>query len=519
MVKKSKKAKVITLGADPEFEIRDVKTNCLKAAHDFDLRTGPEYKVGADGASNTGEFRLDPGNWRQASESLGKLIGQLRAIVGTEYNAYAGSGKDVPLGGHIHFGNVKITVELLRKLDQFIANPLNKISDYEHRRGHGYGRPTGNLSLEEAQRHDAWRDQPHGWEYRTPLSWISHPIIARGVLAISGALARASEEGKIETLKTTRELEAYAFKPEAKAMSEYFAMVSDMVCNDTKLETIEIFAAWKKTHVTKKPSFDIGWRTEDYNMSAVKAEFNRIYWTTKCSVQNIRVHGYDCPLGNEKEIVYLSETIMTKMNGCKPVFQKVRFVRDDALGTTIRLSKKLRGSPLKAAKMVRYIISRINKPWDKKDILDFPAPIFPNGSRVVMKNVPIPTVGMVTGNCDNERVTVKWDDGHTTNQCDGRVYQLPEIRLATEEEDLPIMGTEFRVGSKVKKTAECQFGDDVPMETIGYIEHVMNADEKVAAKITADGWVFVNWDNGESNTYRILPIECKGTSAVDLVLA
>jgi hypothetical protein len=516
--------KKITLGADPEFEIRDAKTGRMKSAHDFGLQCGPEYKVGCDGCSTTGEFRLDPGNWRECSENLGKLIGQLRAIVGTDYFAYAGSGKDQPLGGHIHFGSVKITIELLRKLDQFIANPLNKISNYEHRRDHGYGKPIGTNSLDGAKRNDSWREQPHGWEYRTPLSWISHPVIARGVLAISGVLARASEEKMLDSLKTTKELEAYAFKPEQKAMSDYFAMVSDMVCNDEKLETIEMFAAWKKLHITKKPSFDVFWRMEDWNMREVLSQFNeamRIYPNKKCSVQNVRIHGYDCPLGNEKAIVYLSGNIMEKMRGCKPVMNDVQFIRDDGLVTTIRLSKKLRSNPEKAAKMVKHIICRINKPWDEKPILDFPAQMFANGSRVVLKTAVTVMVGIVTGNASgqSEKVNVKWDDGKSGSYYDGRMYQLAEIRLATEAEDLPILGTSFRVGSRVKKVAGCAFEDDVPMETIGYIDHIMSAEEKAAAKITTDGWVFVNWDNGETNTYRILPIACKGVSAVDLVLA
>ena len=84
----------------------------------------------------------------------------------------------LPLGGHVHFSGIRCTGELLRVLDNYLALPVLMVEDEESLRR----RPAfGSLGDH--------RFKPHGFEYRTLPSWLVHPQVAAGVLALARIIA------------------------------------------------------------------------------------------------------------------------------------------------------------------------------------------------------------------------------------------------------------------------------------------------------------------------------------------
>ncbi len=85
------------------------------------------------------------------------------------------------IGGHIHFSNARLSTDLLRALDNYVALPVllleNPVSSRLRRPRYGY---LGD-----------WRPQPHGgFEYRTPGSWVISPQYAAAVLCLAKAVAQ-----------------------------------------------------------------------------------------------------------------------------------------------------------------------------------------------------------------------------------------------------------------------------------------------------------------------------------------
>jgi hypothetical protein len=200
--------------------------------------------VGTDGASETGEFRPKPsttssGVFRSLSSLIAKAS-KLHSDLESDLEMYAGSGSQVSIGGHIHFSGIESTNDLIQALDKFIACPLNLVSNFQIRRERDYGR------LSEV------RDQPHGWEYRSPCSWISHPWIARGVLRVAQLLAWAKAEGKLSEVAVDWDsLIDYAKTQATPTQSVlditlYVRALTRLSQAGLKLEQVEIFAAWGK---------------------------------------------------------------------------------------------------------------------------------------------------------------------------------------------------------------------------------------------------------------------------------
>ncbi len=220
-----------TLGADPEFEWwrGDEFVPASDVCCDKDL--------GTDGHSDTGEIRPEWGQPKNLLISINRLI-ERAAKEHDGLTIKAGSGTRQSLGGHIHFGNIPENRELVRALDNFIAIPLREISNHRLRERQHYG----HLG--------AVRSQPHGWEYRSPASWISHPWIARGVVWIAFLLAKASREHVLDTIVDVKSLKRYGNKQENRNISHYLTLfyrtINNMKKNNIRLEQVEVFAAWKK---------------------------------------------------------------------------------------------------------------------------------------------------------------------------------------------------------------------------------------------------------------------------------
>ena len=190
--------KTLSLGADPEFTLQSKDTKRFIPARDV-LPRSTHSRVGCDGCSSTGEVRPQPSN---DTEGLVKNISLLfksaqRRYLKEKVDMRAGSlHNSQSLGGHIHFGKhledryhyteIPDKGRIIASLDLVSMALLNierRESARERRMGVGYGQ-LGD-----------YRGQEHGFEYRTPSSWLINPETAKGVLAIYHIIMLDHENG------------------------------------------------------------------------------------------------------------------------------------------------------------------------------------------------------------------------------------------------------------------------------------------------------------------------------------
>lgn len=181
------RVKESVLGADIEFVLRHVNGK-YAIASDYFTRKG---KVGYDAIWLKGKRNKHPlVELRPApSTSPKKLFTNtyhcmqqaIKELNHSKLQWIAGGNplKRYPIGGHIHFSKIQLTLSLLRALDNYLALPLCVMESAEsHSRRPKYGF-LGDF-----------REKYHGgFEYRTPPSWIIHPVIAKGVLCSAKIIA------------------------------------------------------------------------------------------------------------------------------------------------------------------------------------------------------------------------------------------------------------------------------------------------------------------------------------------
>lgn len=178
-----------TLGADPEFLLIHTASGRVIPASDYLPVRGP---VGCDarvvnlrGRSRPlAELRPNP------ASSPAVLVGRLRKLLrkakkmitdpGIEWRAGCMPVPGYPVGGHIHFGGVRPSSRLLRTLDTYFGLLLmlleNSAAGRRRRAKYGF---LGDFRL-----------QPHGFEYRTPGSWLISPRIAKAALCLAWFVSR-----------------------------------------------------------------------------------------------------------------------------------------------------------------------------------------------------------------------------------------------------------------------------------------------------------------------------------------
>lgn len=237
----------MALGADPEFELHN-RHGFVSAAQAF-IYAPANSAVGLDGCNNTGEIRPTPGTPASITAAVSNHIAYLNQAVGNDLQAYAGSGIYVPLGGHIHFSGVPCSPILRDLLDITVAKPLNSLSNptslYNRRERSSYGR------------YGSFRPQAWGWEYRAPLSWISHPIVCRGALELAYQTAKLYVDATMTQGTEVDYLYGVILKPEdilefidekgpALVIEKFFDFASELRRNGLYLEDIEMFQAWRK---------------------------------------------------------------------------------------------------------------------------------------------------------------------------------------------------------------------------------------------------------------------------------
>ena len=220
----------VTVGADPEFELL-VNGDTL-----LPRRVGVEGNgtLGTDGASNTGELRPSYNTSPEMVHAtvkrlLRRLYKKINASPYSDVEVRAGAGTRVPLGGHIHIGGAgrRPLDILLKRMDELITTPLNARANAHYRNSYGYG----GLSQ--------YREQPHGWEYRSPCSWLAHPALTKGALTIAWWLARLSGKS-LKEIDSKEAMIEMAKEPHRTAMKEFYEALEGIV----KLERVKVFQAW-----------------------------------------------------------------------------------------------------------------------------------------------------------------------------------------------------------------------------------------------------------------------------------
>ncbi len=168
--KQAKKIVSVTMGADPEFEVKK-HGKVIKADIALGIRNYTSTDIGLDGAASQLEFRPRPGTPQQVVKNIRHLVKKFSQ----QYSQYdlTDEGNRYPLGGHIHVGvghPIDCHNDLVAILDDFIGKPTLKLS----------GTARGSY-----QYLSMVRSQPHGFEYRsTPSAVFQNPVITHIVLTL-----------------------------------------------------------------------------------------------------------------------------------------------------------------------------------------------------------------------------------------------------------------------------------------------------------------------------------------------
>ena len=240
-----KNVKAIKIGADPEFCFKQ-NGELIDASSVLGYSFIDNSELGTDASDDTAEIRPEAGSYWQVADRISRL---LKVAASFGYDGFAGSGDAIPLGGHIHFSGIQVSIDLQKKLNRFIASPLNSISDTKLRRREGFGHMwrLGNKEL------DIVRINHHGWEYRAAASWLSTPILTKGALAIAWVLAKATYRNDLHKIGNVDGLLKYSTKAESIHIRLFYDAIKNYKNNNIKLEQIEMFAAWGKSKEVKKP--------------------------------------------------------------------------------------------------------------------------------------------------------------------------------------------------------------------------------------------------------------------------
>ena len=178
----------VKLGADPEFMIFNSKTNRLLSASRFFPRDG---LVGCDNIRMqnrqqrpVAELRPNPSscplrlsdNIKQALDSANRMA----PYQNVKWVAGSQPGGAYSIGGHIHFSNIRLTANIIRALDNYLAIPIflieEPVSAARRRRRYGY---LGDYRVKDYG----------GFEYRTPASWLVSQEITIAVLCLAKIIA------------------------------------------------------------------------------------------------------------------------------------------------------------------------------------------------------------------------------------------------------------------------------------------------------------------------------------------
>ncbi|WP_079909074.1 hypothetical protein [Paenibacillus sp. 32352] len=202
-----KHADEVMVGADPEFLLLNAQGKVIFADKFMD-KEGP---IGCDAIVlpnfrkiyPLAELRPEPSkDIRQVVMNLRRTM-QLAARSINDGNLHWVAGgmpvKGFPLGGHIHFSGVRLSSELLRVLDNYLALPIVLLE----------GETTGGRRPKYGFLGDFRRQRHGGFEYRVLPSWVISPTVTKGVLALAKLIADHYQMLQARPLSETDVQEAY----------------------------------------------------------------------------------------------------------------------------------------------------------------------------------------------------------------------------------------------------------------------------------------------------------------------
>ena len=227
-LRNNRRSQQTKVGADPEFELVNESGELIPADTYITDRENQEM-LGVDGHSRTGELRPLPGSGLFCAANIMRTLTELRSIIPSDVTARAGGGRHLPLGGHIHVSNREASLTVADFMEAYIGEPLQAAMS---------PRSVRRYSPQYIQTY-AFREQPHGWEYRTPPSWLCSPEHTRGVLILSN-LAATLDDGELKGCLANRENIFEHLTIEAPLLRAYFEALKD----DIYLEHIPMLERW-----------------------------------------------------------------------------------------------------------------------------------------------------------------------------------------------------------------------------------------------------------------------------------
>lgn len=178
----------VVLGADPEFVMVENGNDRLVMASALFPRQGTigcdNWRIPNRQQRPIAEIRPEPSSdpvilIENIYKSL-KKAAKLAPYRNLRWLAGSLPVEGIPIGGHIHFSNIKPSSKLLRALDNYLAIPVFLMENPQNsvKRREKYGM-LSDYRLKEYG----------GFEYRTLSSWLITPEIATGVLCLARLIA------------------------------------------------------------------------------------------------------------------------------------------------------------------------------------------------------------------------------------------------------------------------------------------------------------------------------------------
>ena len=381
-----RKSPKFTLGADPEFNL--FKDGKFVSASNY--LHGTENKLGLDGHSTTGEMR--PAAFfksNQLHSEIEDILHELgKVATANRLEARAGSGETNrlhrdPTGGHIHYSDeVKPTANFLVACNRLFTLPLNTVSKTSNRSRYlltnflvgeipaGYeGDDTTTAErhfTERAKNNRVW-DTTHahpGFEYRLVLSWLCHPVIARGTLTLAKLI------GKIQIVFGDAELKLvnaeniidYCNKFEARHVKRFYAMVAQLKRSRKYLEGMDIIKTWRvgKHGRDAKVMFNVQ-ASFDNDLPEI---FNEHFQGGIKAVKPIKFVGAGAHRSDAK-MVFLPSNSLLALPGVIRWTNVARlddYFEPETRYSTIGLSVALRNDRTTCAKVIKAIVAFLNRP-------------------------------------------------------------------------------------------------------------------------------------------------------------
>ncbi|MHA7583592.1 putative amidoligase domain-containing protein [Paenibacillus vandeheii] len=228
------------LGMDPEFLLVQMPESKIVPASRFLERTGV---AGCDSVTIGGRRIYPVAELRPApsSEPRELLAHLMRAFAAASrsisdhsliWQAGGMPQRGLPLGGHVHFSGVTLNGELLRALDNYLALPLAVLQDP---RGSGRRPRYGALG-------DFRLKSYGGFEYRTLPSFLVSPLVAKGVVALAGLIAKGYQQLRQRPLAKA-DIHTAFYEGNREVMQAYIPALLDDLTKMDGFERYEQYAA------------------------------------------------------------------------------------------------------------------------------------------------------------------------------------------------------------------------------------------------------------------------------------